>query len=66
MPHVGSDLNQRLQNEPALLHCRMRNPQSRLVDDMISKQHNVNINLARAFILQPHTPHRRLDPQRNL
>ena len=66
MARFGSDLDQRFQNKPALVHCRMRNLQARLIHHPIPKQHNVDIDLAGTFLAHAKTSHRRFDPQRKL
>ena len=66
MACLGSDLDQRLQNKPALVHCRMRNLQARLIHHPIPKKHHIDINLARTFLAHAKASHCRFDPQRKL
>jgi len=50
VPHIGSNLNQRFENKPPILHRRMRNFQAWPIHHFISIQDHIDINLARAFI----------------
>src|SRR6266849_6951057 len=66
MAHLGSDLDQRFQNKPPPMHCRVRNLQARLIHYAVPKQHHVDIDLARTFLAHAKTSHRGFDLQRNL
>jgi len=66
MTDLGSNLDQRLENEPTLMHSRMRNPESMFVDDKVSEQHDININVAGAFFAHADSAHHRFDLQNEL
>ncbi len=66
MAYVRSDFDQRFENKTAQVHGRMRNVQVRLMQDAIAKQHEVDIDIARAFGAHTETSHGRFDPQRQL
>jgi len=63
MARLRRNLDQRLENKSALVHCRMRNPQAWLIHHAIREKHNVDINVARTFLAHAETSHGRFDLQ---
>src|SRR5581483_212386 len=63
MPHLGGDFRQRLEDEPALVHGRMRNGELRRVHNSVAKKHDIDINDTRSLGLQPTPSHGLLDRQ---
>jgi len=63
---VGSDLGQRCEDKTPLVHGGMRNLQAGLIHDLIAKQHDVDVNLARTLFARAETAHVGFDAQRKL
>jgi hypothetical protein len=57
MQYPRSNLGQRLQHKPALVHRRVRNFQARFIDHTISKQQDIDVNDARPFVPNPPAAH---------
>ena len=66
MARLGSDLDQRFQNKPPLMHGGMGDLQVRLIHDAVGEEHHVDINLARAFIAHAKASHGRFHLQGKL
>jgi len=66
MSRLGSDLGERFENKSSLMQRRMGNSQARFIDDLISKKHYIDIEVARALLAGAETAHGRFDVQRQL
>jgi len=65
MARLGSDLDQRFENKPPLMHGGMGNLQARFIHHTVAEQHQVNVDLARTLLTHTETAHPRFDLQRD-
>ena len=63
MAYFRSDLGERFENKPALLHGGMRNCEARFAHDAVAIQQHVDVDFPRAFCAQAQASHGGFDRQ---